>query len=158
MESRGQFLCVFTSKPTEGLRFCQAIEGAAAACLAFISGELGVTLSNWPVAAIPAGIFFGNTALVSIIVYAAASTTGAHINPNVTISAFFCGLCHPVRAAVYLFCQIVGGIIGGAFLRAGLGEARALALHNGGCWLDPAGITTVGQASALEFMSTFCLL
>jgi len=86
------------------------------------------------------------------------STTGGHINPNVTISAFFCGLFHPVRAAVYIFCQIVGGMIGGAFLRMGLGKTRAITLHNGGCWLDPQGQVTVGQASAIEFMSTFCLL
>lgn len=136
----------------------QVVEGAGSACLAFVSGVLGVTVSQWPVAAIPAGVFFGNAALVSMIIYAAASTTGAHINLNVTISAFFCGLCHPVRAAVYIFCQVIGGMIGGIFLRVGLGETRAIAVHNGGCYIDPLGPVSVGQASALEFMATFSLL
>ena len=42
-------------------------------------------------------------------------------------------------------------------MRAGLGHERALAVHNGGCFLDPNGPVTVGQASAIEFMAAFSL-
>lgn len=134
------------------------VEGASSCCLAYISGILGVTLAGWPAAAVPAGIFFGNTTLVSLLIYATATASGAHLTAVVTISTTLCGLTHPVRAVVYLFCQLLGAAIGGAFLRLGLGEARAVALHNGGCYLDPLGEVSIGQAVAFEFISVFCLV
>ncbi|KAF9648337.1 aquaporin-like protein [Thelephora ganbajun] len=134
------------------------IEGVAAASLNFISGLLVATLSSWPRAAIPVGIFFGNTFLVSALISATAPASGAHINPLVTIATAFSGLCHPVRAIVYIFCQLVGGALGGTFLRVTLGKTFAHKIHNSGCWIDPEGEVGVWQAALIEFVSVFVLL
>ena len=136
----------------------QIIEGITAGSLNFVSGLMVATLSKWPVATIPAGIFFGNTALVTILICATVTATGAHINSIVTISVAFSGLCSPVRAIVYLFCHLVGGSLGGAIVRASIGETLAHEIHNGGCWIEPGGAVSVWQAALIEFGCCFVLL
>ena len=136
----------------------QVIEGIASGSLNFVSGLMAATLSTWPRAAVPAGIFFGNTVLVSSIISATAPATGAHINPLVTMATALSGLCHPVRAIIYLFCQLVGGAVGGSLLRVALGKRLAYEIHNAGCWLDPAGEVSVWQAALVEFTCAFILL
>src|SRR3712207_3379409 len=95
--------------------------------------------------------------------------TGAHINPLITLSTTITGLCHPVRAMIYIICQsescldlsmevplnfaqhpAIGSCIGGSLLRGGIGHARALQTHNGGCFLDPNGPMSVGMAFCIE--------
>ena len=136
----------------------QVIEAVASGSLNFVSGLLAATLSTWPQAAIPAGVLFGNTILLTIILSATASATGAHINPMVTMATAFSGLCHPVRAAIYLICQLVGGAIGGALLRVALGKKLAYEIHNAGCWIEPGGEVDVWQAASIEFTASFILL
>jgi aquaporin-4/aquaporin PIP len=136
----------------------QLIEGLSSAFLNYISGMVVYMLASWPVAAIPVGVFVSITTIVVILVFAISTSSGAHINTLVTIFGLFAGLCHPVRAAVYIFCQVLGGVLGGALLSAGVGRERALRAHNGGCWLDPSGLTTISQAFSVEFMSTLCIL
>ena len=136
----------------------QVIESVASGSLNFLSGLLVATLSTWPQAAVPAGILFGNTILLSIILSATASATGAHINPMVTMATAFSGLCHPVRAAIYLICQLAGGAIGGALLRVALGKKLAYEIHNAGCWVEPGGEVDVWQAASIEFTASFILL
>lgn len=136
----------------------QIIEGIASGSLNFVSGLLFATLFNWPRAAVPVGVLFGNVILVSTLVSATGSSTGAHINPIVTIATTLSGHCHPVRAVIYVFCQLVGGVLGGAILRAALGDKFAYQIHNAGCWIDPEGEVGVWQAALIEFVSTFILL
>lgn len=136
----------------------QIIEGVASGSLNFISGLLAATLSTWPRATVPVGIFFGNTVLVSIIVSATAPATGAHINPLVTMATLLSGLCHPVRAIIYIYCQLLGGALGGTLLRVALGKKLAYEIHNAGCWIDPEGEVDVWQAALIEFTSVFILL
>ena len=138
--------------------FLQVIEGIGSGSLNFITGLLVATLSTWPRAAVPVGILFGNAIIVSTIISAMGSATGALINPMVTIATAVSGHCHPVRAIIYIFCQIVGGVVGGALLRVALGKRLAYELHNGGCWIDPGGEVSVWQAALIEFVSTFILL
>jgi len=116
------------------------------------------TLSTWPRAVVPVGVFFGNTVLVWCLISATASATGAHINPLVTIAITLSGLCHPVRAMVYIFCQLVGGALGGSLLRVALGRKFAYEIHNAGCWIDPEGEVGVWQAALIEFTCVFILL
>jgi len=125
---------------------------------AFITGCIGVTVSSYPIYILGPAIFVGNAATVSLFIYAISTSTGAHINPLISLATMLTGLCHPVRSMIYIFCQVAGSCIGGAFLRAGLGRARALEVHNGGCYLDPNGPMEVGQAVAIEFMASFALL
>ena len=136
----------------------QVIEGIASGSLNFVSGLLFATLTTWPRAAIPVGVFFGNAVLVSILVSALAPATGAHINPLVTMATTLSGLCHPVRAIIYIFCQLVGGALGGTLLRVALGKTFAYEIHNAGCWIDPEGEVSVWQAALIEFTSVFILL
>jgi len=134
------------------------IEGIASGSLNFVSGLLFATLVTWPRPFIPVGVLFGNAILVSTIVSATGSATGAHINPMVTIATALSGHCHPVRAIIYVFCQLVGGALGGTILRVALGKRFALEIHNAGCWIDPEGEVDVWQAALIEFVSTFILL
>jgi glycerol uptake facilitator-like aquaporin len=145
------------ASPDHHFRF-QIIEGVASGSLNFISGLMVATLSTWPRAAIPAGILFGNTILVSCLISAAYSATGAHINSLVTMALAFSGLCHPVQAIIYVFCQLVGGALGGSLLRVALGKTLAYEIHNAGCWIDPQGEVDVWQAAAIEFTAAFILL
>lgn len=134
------------------------IEFASSACFAFTTGAIGVTVSGYPPYLIGPSVFFANTAVVSLFIYAFSTSTGAHLNPLISLATMFAGLSHPVRSIIYVICQVAGSCVGGAFLRAGLGHARALEVHNGGCFLDPNGPVTVGQAAAIEFMAAFALL
>jgi glycerol uptake facilitator-like aquaporin len=104
------------------------------------------------------GILFGNAIIVSTLISAAGSATGALINPMVTIAVTLSGHCHPVRAVIYIFCELVGGVLGGALLRVALGDRFAYEIHNAGCWIDPEGEVSVWQAALIEFVSTFILL
>lgn len=134
------------------------MEGVASGSLNFISGLLVATLSKWPPSVIPVGVLVGNTILVSLIISATASATGGHINSIVTMATAFSGLCHPVRAIVYVSCQIVGGVLGGALLRVALGKKVSGEIHNASCWIEPGGDVDVWQATLIEFTSAFILL
>jgi len=76
----------------------------------------------------------------------------------VTLATAFSGHCHPVRAIVYIFCQLAGGALGGVLLRVALGTKFAYEIHNGGCWIEPEGELGIWQASLIEFISMFILL
>lgn len=140
-------------------RICfQIIEGIASGSLNFVSGLLVATLSTWPRQAIPVGILFGNTILVSTLISATCSATGAHINSMVTMATAFSGHCHPVRAIIYILCQLGGGTLGGSLLRVALGKKLAYEIHNGGCWIESGGEVSVWQAALIEFICMFILL
>lgn len=134
------------------------IEGISSGVLNFVSGLLVATLSTWPRSAVPAGILFGNTLIVSVLISATISASGALINSAVTLATALSGHCHPVQLVIYVFCQLVGGALGGSLLRVALGKKLAYEIHNGGCWIDPKGEVDVWQAAAIEFVSTFILL
>jgi len=136
----------------------QIIEGVASGSLNFISGVLAATLSTWPRTVVPVGILIGNTLIVSCIISATLAATGAHVNSIVTMATAFSGHCHPVRAVIYIFCQLLGGGLGGSLLRVALGKPLAYKIHNGGCWIDPDGEVNVWQAALIEFVCAFILL
>lgn len=123
-----------------------------------MSGLLVATLSTWPRVAVPAGILFGITIVVSLVISATVVATGAHVNSIVTIATAFSNHCHPVRAIIYIFCQLAGGAIGGSILHVALGSTLAYKVHNGGCWIDPEGEVGVWQAALIEFTSSFVIL
>jgi len=162
MESGGEYCRDPSSAnacPLTSLRVLfQIIEGIASGSLNVITGLMAATLSTWPRAAIPAGILVGNTIVIACLISATGAVTGAHINPMVTMAIVFSGLCHPVRAIIYIFCQLVGGAIGGSLLRVTLGKKFAHEIHNAGCWIDPNGEVSVWQAASTEFTCTFILL
>lgn len=150
---------VLTSERTSTNYFVfQIIEGLASGSLNFLSGLIVATLSTWPTQAIPVGILFGNTILVSLIISATISATGGHINSMITMATAFSGLCYPVRAIVYISFQLLGGALGGTLLRVALGKDLSQEIHNASCWIEPKGDVNVWQASLIEFTSAFILL
>jgi glycerol uptake facilitator-like aquaporin len=104
------------------------------------------------------GILFGNTILVSLIISATLSATGGHVNSIVTMATAFSGLFHPVRAIIYIFCQLAGGALGGTLLRVALGKKKSYEIHNAACWIEPKGEVDIWQAVLIEFTSSFILL
>ncbi|CAE6419824.1 unnamed protein product [Rhizoctonia solani] len=134
------------------------VEGASSIAFTFLTGAVGVTVQGYPAAAVGPVVFFANTIILSLFIFGLSTATGAHINPLITLSTTITGLCHPVRAMIYIICQTAGSCIGGALLRGGIGHARALETHNGGCFLDPNGPMSVGMAFCIEFASAFALL
>jgi glycerol uptake facilitator-like aquaporin len=96
--------------------------------------------------------------IVSTLISATSSATGAHINSMVTMATAFSGHCHPVQAIIYIVCQVAGGALGGFLLRVSLGRKFAYEIHNGGCWIEPGGDLGVWQAALIEFISMFILL
>ncbi|KAL0492009.1 aquaporin, partial [Acrasis kona] len=66
------------------------------------------------------GILYGFT-LLSLI-FALGSVSGAHFNPIVTFAFAMRGVFKWWRVPIYMFCQIVGAIVGAAFVRAIFGN------------------------------------
>ncbi|WIA16082.1 hypothetical protein OEZ85_012807 [Tetradesmus obliquus] len=90
----------------------------------------------------PGACFLGSTNLLNIamafglsifvLVYAAASFSGGHLNPAITIAFFLARRISLVRAAVYVACQLAGAMVGSALVRAvdPLGFRAALGAAN----------------------------
>ncbi|KAK0937567.1 hypothetical protein LTR29_010900 [Friedmanniomyces endolithicus] len=60
---------------------------------------------------------------LTLFIFSAAPASGGHLNPTITIATFFAGLCTLPRAILYVVAQCVGAIIGGYWLKLGLGDA-----------------------------------
>ncbi|KAF6266093.1 plasma membrane intrinsic protein [Scenedesmus sp. NREL 46B-D3] len=76
----------------------------------------------------PGACFLGSSNLLNIalsfglsifvLVYAAASFSGGHLNPAITIAMFLARRISLIRAFVYVICQLAGAIVGSALVRA----------------------------------------
>ncbi|KAK9941689.1 hypothetical protein M0R45_007385 [Rubus argutus] len=105
--------------------------------------------------------------VVAILLIATNPVSGGHINPVITFSAALVGLISLSRAAVYIFMQCVGGVLGALALKAVVNSNIEQAFSLGGCTLTvvapgPQGPLTVGietgQALWLEIICTFIFL
>ncbi|KNC51750.1 plasma membrane intrinsic protein [Thecamonas trahens ATCC 50062] len=108
----------------------------------------------------PAMGMTGDLALATGFTYAAAlyfakGYSGGHLNPIVSLVAVVFQQIHVIQFAVYFLMQILGGIIGSAFVRA----ARDGQHQNQ--WLGAVRVfpnSTDGQAFLWEFMGTLFVL
>lgn len=105
--------------------------------------------------------------VVAILLIATNPVSGGHINPVITFSAALVGLISFSRAAVYIFMQCVGGVLGALALKAVVNSNIEQAFSLGGCTLSviapsPQGTVIVGietgQALWLEIICTFIFL
>ncbi len=75
-----------------------------------------------------AGVYVGlfSCVLLSIFMYCLAPVSGAHMNCMVTFTTIICGLCPLSRGIIYIFFQLLGAGLAGAFLVGCWGVDRAL--------------------------------
>ncbi|MET7466369.1 MIP/aquaporin family protein [Nonomuraea sp. NPDC005501] len=93
--------------------------------------------------------------VIALVVYAFGTTSGAHINPAVTI-ALAAGRRFPwSEVPLYIVAQLVGAFAGGLLIVGGFGR-RAAALGTGQTALGPG--VGYGQGILLEALGTFLLL
>ncbi|KAF7187118.1 Aquaporin PIP 1-3 [Pseudocercospora fuligena] len=132
------------------------IEGLGTCLLVFVSGAganalttLGDSVSPMAIA-LYAALF--NWISLTLFVYTTAPASGGHLNPSITMGTFFAGLSSLPRSLIYVVSQSVGAIVGGYWLRLGLGK-------NGyfpsgvipGCTVDEQ-LVSRGQLFVLEYV------
>jgi glycerol uptake facilitator-like aquaporin len=107
------------------------MEGVGTFCLTWLSGSLGVSLTNYDITIVGpfASVWFG--ALLAILIYATATKSGGHLNPLFTLPLMVAGFTPVPRGVLYIIFQIAGAAVGGGFLLASLGyeKARQLVQH-----------------------------
>lgn len=64
-----------------------------------------------------------NTLAIALFIFAGAPVSGGHFNSLITMSTFFAGLSTFPRSILYISAQCTGAIVGGYWLRLGLGDA-----------------------------------
>lgn len=105
--------------------------------------------------------------ITAILLLAVNPISGGHINPAITLAAALVGLISLSRAAVYIFAQCVGAVLGALALKAVVNSTIEETFSLGGCTLTviapgPKGPISIGlgtsQALWLEIICTFVLL
>ena len=132
-----------------GTRVRQILETVGTAFYVYVSGNISATLINYGITQTGGYVGFGNVALLSLFIYATASSTGGHLNPLVTFSAIFCGILPVskgrermksdpshvwatgltalgVTGILYLLGQALGGALAGGVL-SGVYRDRSIA-------------------------------
>jgi len=101
-------------------------------------------------------IGFSFALVIAIVVYAFGSTSGAHINPAVTLSLAVTRRFPWIETTPYIAAQLVGALGGGAVLVAIFGK-EAIHLNDTGGTVIGAGFTQA-QAAVAEGLGTFLLV
>ncbi|KAL4424740.1 hypothetical protein ABPG77_000083 [Micractinium sp. CCAP 211/92] len=107
------------------------------------------TLSSWGVTT---ALAFGLA--ITVMAYATSHLSGGQLNPAVTLGLALVGALGPAQAAANMLAQLVGAILGSAFLYATVPHASQSAL--GSNKLQPG--VTVGNAMTGEILLTFVLV
>ena len=100
------------------------------------------------------GLSFG--LVVAIVIYAFGSTSGAHINPAVTLSLAVTGRFPWREAGPYVLAQLVGSVLGGVLVVGAFGRAAVDRGNVGGVAFAPG--VGYGQAILVEAVATYLLL
>src|SRR4029078_3648635 len=87
---------------------------ASAATVYSDSGQLGVI-----------GIGLVHALALTAIIYAIGYRSGAQVNPAVTIGLLVARKIGGKEAALYIICQLIGGVIGAAVVYAMFGSAMS---------------------------------
>jgi MIP family channel proteins len=106
-----------------------------------------------------AGLGLFHALVLMVLVYALGGTSGAHFNPAVTIALLSIRKISPASAAVYIACQVVGGLLG-ALLAALLFNEIGEAVNYGAATVNPDVLEngSVGLALIAEGVGTFILM
>jgi MIP family channel proteins len=127
--------------------------GAGAACTdAVTGGRIGVL-----------GVALAYGMAMALGVTAALNISGGHLNPAVTITKWVLGKIDTMQMLYYIAAQLLGGLIGGAFIALIFGASGAALEAGLGAPHIQATITTTGyqrilMAGLIEALLTFVLV
>ncbi len=94
--------------------------------------------------------------VVALVIYALGTTSGAHINPAVTVALAVTGRFRWAEVPAYVGSQVVGAVLG-AFLVVGVAGTKAATAAGVGLTSTSPGVGA-GQAVLAEGLGTFLLL
>ncbi|NUW42048.1 MIP/aquaporin family protein [Nonomuraea rhodomycinica] len=94
--------------------------------------------------------------VVALVVYAFGTTSGAHINPAVTVALAAGGRFPWREVPFYIGAQLVGAFSGGLLIVGGFGRRAATEFGTGQTTLGPQ--VGYGQGILMEALGTFLLL
>lgn len=77
------------------------------------------TKSGFPVPAVVGAL--GHFVLIALLTFAGAASSGAHMNPNITLATVLTGHTTAYRGFLYIIAQLVGAILGVLAMKATLG-------------------------------------
>ncbi|MBC7592643.1 MAG: aquaporin family protein [Kineosporiaceae bacterium] len=94
--------------------------------------------------------------VVALVIYTLGTTSGAHINPAVTVALAVTGRFRWVEVPAYVGAQVVGAVLG-AFLMVGVAGTKAATAAGVGLTSTAPGVSN-GQAVLAEGVGTFLLM
>lgn len=135
------------------------IEGWGTCLLIFVFGAGASGLTAQEISPFAGALYAAllNIIGLSIFIFTAAPASGGHLNPSITMATFFAGLCTLPRAVLYIAAQCIGAIVGGYWLKLGLGDAFFESGVIPGCTVDPQ-LCSVGELFVLEYMFAQALI
>jgi glycerol uptake facilitator protein len=93
--------------------------------------------------------------VIAVVIFAFGTTSGAHINPAVTLALTARGRFPAAEAGPYILAQVVGAVVGALLIVAAVGD-QAVDLGLGGTALAP-GISG-GRGIVAEALGTYLLV
>jgi MIP family channel proteins len=102
------------------------------------------------------GVALAHGLALAVLVSALGAVSGGHFNPAVTFGVWITGRIEPVRAALYVVAQLIGGLAAGFALMAVFPESSWGPVNLGTPSVDP-GITVV-SAIIIEAVLTMVLI
>lgn len=128
--------------------------------IGFTLWELPPTASYGEKVAARTQIALGFGMTITTLVYAFGDTSGANLNPAVSLGLMVQRKMSPLRCACYVIAQLLGAVIGAAWVRGMLGDV--FAAHPGVNAINPALASaagyTVWAALGGEILGTFLLM
>ena len=94
--------------------------------------------------------------VVAIVIYAFGSTSGAHINPAVTVSLAVTGRFPWREVGPYVLAQLVGSVLGGVLIVGTFGQVAVDRGNVGGVAFAPG--VSYAQAILVEALATYLLV
>ncbi|XP_013417580.1 aquaporin-8 [Lingula anatina] len=94
---------------------------------------------------------------IALVVASFGHISGAHVNPAVTLGIVIAGGITLPVAVVYLFAQLLGGMVGAGFVRL-LSPVELFNMTNGGAQTINPSVVTWGTAIGCEIFLTIVLV
>lgn len=94
--------------------------------------------------------------VVALVIYTLGTTSGAHINPAVTVALAVTGRFRWTEVPAYVGAQLIGAVLG-AFLVVGVAGTKAATAAGVGLTSTALGVSN-GQAVLAEGIGTFLLM